>query len=144
MCRPNGCTLNMSTPPGFGPADALIGAAADADRILRQLTAALDAGGVAPSTLLSVVGEWVDRMARLAKVIIDSRIDERRLALEAAQLQLVRVAVGRAIAAAGLDLEQRAMFLRVLGAELKTAPLEIEAGERRESMRLPPGGPGDG
>jgi hypothetical protein len=101
--------------------------AADADRILTQLTAALDAGGIAPSTLLDVVGQWVDRMARLAKVIIDSRLGERRLELEAEQLQWVRVAVARAIVAAQLDAATRVVFLRAFATTCASATSPIKS-----------------
>jgi hypothetical protein len=115
------------------PADALLGATHDADRILQQLKASLSAGDVQPSAMLSIVGEWVDRVARLAKVVIDTRIDLRRVELDAERLQLVRVAVGRAIGAADLDPGQRARFLRVLAAGLR-----VEAEDRQPSVRIVP------
>jgi hypothetical protein len=122
------------------PGEALMSATHDADRILQQLKSALSAGDLQPSAMLSVVGEWVDRVSRLAKVVIDARIDVRRVELETEKLQVVRLALGRAIVAAQLDAEQRAALLRSFAAELR---VEGDALERRSSMRTLPSGPGD-
>ena len=118
------------------PGEALMSATHDADRILQQLKSALSAGDLQPSAMLSVVGEWVDRVSRLAKVRIDARIEVRRVELEAEKLQLVRVALGRAIVAAELEPGQRTALLRAFALELRA---EVTAVERRSEMRaLPP------
>jgi hypothetical protein len=111
------------------PGEALMAATADADAILQRLKAGIGAGGVSPSTLVDTIGQWIDRVGRLAKVVVDARIDMRKVELEAEQVQIMRVAVARAIAAAQLDAATRAVFLRVLASELRTqvSPPELES-----------------
>jgi hypothetical protein len=61
----------------------------------------------------------VDRVARLAKIVIDARISERRVQLEAQQIKLMAAAVERMFDAIGLTVEQRLNATRVLMTELR-------------------------
>lgn len=91
--------------------------------ILQRLKAKLAAGEAFDGGLLSVIGDWLDRTARLSKVVLDVRIDERRVQLEGAQARIVGMAMNRALEASVLTREQRTAFTQVFIQELR-------AGER--------------
>jgi hypothetical protein len=117
------------------PSQALLAAARDADAISQRLRRALAAGETSPSVLLSTVGEWLDRVARLSKLVVDARLDERRAALDAERAQLVRIALQRAVAAAELDAATRVVVLRAFAAELRVGP---HAEDQRPSVQVVP------
>lgn len=74
--------------------------------------------------VLSEARQLSEGLARL-------RLGERQVELDAERLQLVRVALGRAVAAAELGAGQRSTVFRVFAAEVRAGPglLEIEDGD---------------
>lgn len=96
------------------PGEALVAAAADADSMLQRLKSRL-ATGELTGTELTAFGEWIDRTSRIAKTVLDARIDERRARLTEQQGQLLY---------AGLD-----QFVRTL-------PADLHAGARRQIAQM--------
>jgi hypothetical protein len=68
------------------PGEALVSAAVDADRIVQLLKRSLESGETLKAGELRLLGEWLDRTGRLAKTVLDARVDERRVRLTEAQL----------------------------------------------------------
>jgi hypothetical protein len=65
----------------FEPRDAptvLISAMEDADGILQRLKMQVSEGQV-DGPALSALGDWIDRVTRISKTIVDARVDERRV-----------------------------------------------------------------
>lgn len=77
------------------PADALMAAAMLADELVQRLHRDLREKGTLNSASLMALGDGLDRVGRLSKVVIDARIDERRVRLSEAQgIQMHTVIVG--------------------------------------------------
>lgn len=70
------------------PVDALLGAAHDADATVQQIKRQF-ADGRLTAAELEALGSWLDRVGRLAKTVLDARIDERRVRLSEQQGQLL-------------------------------------------------------
>lgn len=75
---------------------------------------------------LSLYGEAIDRLARVAKLTVDANISERHVRIAEQQGTLIVEILRRALARAGLPSEQRSLVEKALGAELReyaaTAP----------------------
>lgn len=67
------------------PGEALVSAAVDADQIVQKLKRSLDAGEEIKPSELRALGDWLDRTGRLAKTVLDARVDERRVRVTEAQ-----------------------------------------------------------
>ena len=71
------------------PEEILLDALHDTNAVLRQIKHELGAGSLS-STLLAVAGEWFDRVARIAKVVVDgdiaARLERRRERVTAEQV----------------------------------------------------------
>ena len=61
------------------PGEALVSAAVDADQIVQKLKRALESGEQIKAGELRALGEWLDRTGRLAKTVLDARVDERKV-----------------------------------------------------------------
>ncbi len=61
------------------PGEALVSAAVDADQIVQRLKLALESGEQIKAGELRALGEWLDRTGRLAKTVLDARVDERKV-----------------------------------------------------------------
>ncbi|RZU16431.1 hypothetical protein EV645_3996 [Kribbella rubisoli] len=71
------------------PGEALLAAATTADGLVQRLQHELaEAERLAPATLMAL-GEWLDRVGRLSKTVLDARIDERRTRVSEAQGQRI-------------------------------------------------------
>jgi hypothetical protein len=104
--------------------DWLLGSVTDGDGGPVELSEGQRATFAALSPILREARQLSEGLARL-------RLGERLVELDAERLQLVRVALGRAIAAAELEAGQRSVLLRVLAAELRVrGRLEIEDGSQ--------------
>lgn len=92
---------------GMAPAEALAvaqGRAAAMGELLARALLTVDAGDLwgpnhlgdgAPHVAVEMLGEWNDRLARIAKAAADAGIDERRVRLEEAQVVLMERIVRR-------------------------------------------------
>lgn len=80
------------------PGEALMAACADADALVQRLKRQLATSEQIDQASLTAFGEWIDRVGRLSKVVIDARIDERRTRLAEHQGVLL-VGVIRAVLA---------------------------------------------
>lgn len=102
------------------PADALLAAAQDADGMLQRLKRDMAEGTLQPAQLLAF-GDWIDRTARIAKTVLDARIDERKARLAERDGQLLASGLQWWLRQVGLDQDPRArsllgLMLRELGA----------------------------
>lgn len=70
------------------PGEALLAAARDADQMLQRVKGQLDAGRLTGADL-TAFGEWIDRVGRLSKLVIDTRLEERRTRLSEQQAKLL-------------------------------------------------------
>lgn len=71
------------------PGEVLLAAVADVDGIVQKLKARIrEAGELTPSDL-DALGEWLDRASRMARSVLDARVDERRVQVNERQGQLV-------------------------------------------------------
>lgn len=71
------------------PADALLSAAKDADLVIQRLKGQVRSGEGLDLAALSVLGDWIDRVGRLSKVVIDAKLDERDVQLAQADADRV-------------------------------------------------------
>jgi hypothetical protein len=83
------------------PGEALVSAAVDADAIVQRLKSSMDAGEEFRPGELRALGDWLDRVARISKTVIDARVDERKVRVTELQhrqfteiLKAVLVALG--------------------------------------------------
>lgn len=116
------------------PADALMAAATLADELVQRLHRDLRERGTLNSASLMALGDGLDRVGRLSKVVIDARIDERKVRLSEAQgVQMHRVLVG-VLTDLGHDVSP--------GSEAAQVVLRHLAPLRAGSLRVIEGGPG--
>lgn len=111
--------LAAADEPRRTPGEALLAAAGDADQILQQLKRRVQEGQAIDGPLLQALGDWLDRTARLSKVVLDARIDERKIELQQGQAKIVIAALRSALEVVDLEPWQRrglmAAFLQGLG-----------------------------
>src|SRR5262249_2273181 len=74
--------------PPRDPGTVLLSAMSDADRLLQQLKAQLDAGAF-DGPALQALGEWIDRAARISELLIDVGFAERQARYVDAQAALL-------------------------------------------------------
>jgi hypothetical protein len=118
------------------PAEALMAAAEDADLVLQRIKSEIQSGAVS-STQLEALGEWLDRVARLSKLIVDARIDERRVRLQEREADLLEVGLRWWLDAVGLAGDQRAgRLLHVMLCALGEGRVPTE----REALAIEAGG----
>lgn len=87
-------------------ADVMTSAMNDAHSLLQRLKVNM-ANGRLEASDLSALGEWVDRAGRLAKLVADAGIEERRIKIAEGQGALIFEAIERILAALGLGEEHR-------------------------------------
>lgn len=66
----------------FGERDAgevLVAAVADVDGIVQKLKQRVRQAGELKPADLDALGEWLDRASRMAKSVLDARVDDRRV-----------------------------------------------------------------
>lgn len=113
--------------PDRDPAQMLLDATGEADRIVRRL---LDGEDVMSRASLTAVGEWLDRVARLSKLVLDARIDERLARVSEVQGQLIAFCVRRILDDLDLTTEQQQLVPTVVPRALRQMA-ELEAGNGR-------------
>jgi PAS domain-containing protein len=114
------------------PVDALLDASQTADRVVGLLKAQLD-GRALDATILQSLGEWLDRLGRLAKAVVDGRLDERRTRVAERDGAMVAAILTTALTECGVDAtspEVRAIVVEVLtdAAEGRITPLPLPRG----------------
>lgn len=137
--------VELGEVPQSNPLETLIARHDEADamvRLLRLLVGSLDLGvGFAPKqpsaagslytdqphVLVGMLGEWTDRHARIAKVLLDNDVDQRRLRLQSGRVEALFSAI---MDAAGelLDGSDRDRFGEALALALQRR-LAIGAGQ---------------
>ena len=115
--------------PRRDPADALQAAAQDADVIVQRLKRQVRAGDVIDIPSLQVLGDWLDRVSRLSKGVLDARIDERRVELEQVRANMVISSFHASLEDLGLSEVERDGVARRFVAGLTIAKSETVAGE---------------
>lgn len=110
---------------GLPPRDAaaaLISATQDADLVLQRLKdEALDDSGRVNMVVIGAVGEWLDRVGRLAKVCLDSKAEMARVALAESQGVVIASVLNRIFDRLALTPEQWAMVPVIVPEELRRA-----------------------
>lgn len=101
------------------PATALLAACHDADSILAQLKAQAAGEERLTAATLTAMGDWLDRVTRIAKVVLDARVDARLVQIEEARANLVVGAVLAGLDAIGVEPDRQQVAVRVLLAELR-------------------------
>ena len=69
----------------FGERDAgevLVAAVADVDGIVQKLKQRVRSAGELKPSDLDALGEWLDRVARMSRAVLDLKLDERRVRVE--------------------------------------------------------------
>jgi len=85
------------------PGEALVSAAVDADQIVQKLKRALEAGEQIKPGELRALGEWLDRTGRLAKTVLDARVDERKVRITELQHRELFAIIAAVLAELGHD-----------------------------------------
>jgi hypothetical protein len=101
------------------PDQALLAAAAQADRIAQALAARVQEGARPDPVDLYELGSWLDRTGRLCRSVVELRLDERRTRLAERQGELLAGAVRAILDRLDLDARQRALVGEVVPAELR-------------------------
>lgn len=100
--------------------EVLVSAMVDADAILQRLKQNIAEGRFTAADL-SALGDWIDRAARISKVLIDAKFDERRVRIaEATGAQLAEV-VRRILERLELSSQQQALVTVVVPEEFRRA-----------------------
>lgn len=99
-------------------------AAHDADVIVQELKLELRDGGSFSAAVLTALGDWIDRVGRLSKIVIDARINERQVELEEGQAALIVDAFHAAVEAIARNLSpgDRDLLIRTFLHGLGRAP----------------------
>jgi hypothetical protein len=105
--------------PARDPAEALISAAQEADRIAQGLAVRVRGGGEMVATDLAALGEWLDRVGRLARSVVDSRLDERRVRIDERLGGALAEVIRRVVDQLPLTAEQRDEARPVIARELR-------------------------
>lgn len=71
------------------PGEVLMAAVSDVDAIVQKIKQQVDRREELTGTDLLVLGEWLDRAAKLAKTALDARVQEQQVRRAEAQGQLV-------------------------------------------------------
>jgi len=85
------------------PGEALVSAAVDADQIVQRLKLALESGEQIKAGELRALGEWLDRTGRLAKTVLDARVDERKVRITELQHAELFAIIAAVLAELGHD-----------------------------------------
>jgi len=96
-------------------ADVLTSAMNDAHSLLQRIKQNIADGRFSEADM-RVLGDWVDRVARISKLVVDSGVQERRFELEAAQARMVVATFERALARSNFTDAQKHEF-KVIAAE---------------------------
>jgi hypothetical protein len=103
-------------------ADVLTSAMNDAHALKERLKENLAAGRITEMQAFSALGEWVDRSARISKLVVDAGIEERQVRLaESAVDQVVQV-VNMILDDLGLDARQRDLVPVVVPRAFRSIP----------------------
>jgi hypothetical protein len=87
------------------PGEALLAAAAEADAMVQRLRGQLD-DGVFDAASVAALGDWLDRVARISKIVLDARVDERRLRISEARGNYWAAVIKEILAGLALTPEQ--------------------------------------
>ena len=107
-------------------ADVMLAAMNDSHGLLQRLKANIASGQVQVSDL-SALGDWIDRAARISKMVADAGIEERRMKLTEGQGQLIALAIRQILDALGLSPDQQQLVPVVVPRILRSIG-EAEAG----------------
>jgi hypothetical protein len=88
------------------PAEALLAAAREADVMAQRLRSRLDANGLLDASSVEALGQWLDRVARISKIVLDARVDERRLRISEARGNYWAAVIKEILAGLALTPEQ--------------------------------------
>jgi hypothetical protein len=121
------------------PAEQLLAAAREADRMAQRLRRALDERGGLDAASLTALGEWLDRVGRLSRAVIDTKLDERQVRLAERYGDMVAGAIEAILA----DLSAR---LRLAGVDAGVVDVQwpgwVAQVVPRRSLELTAGGGG--
>jgi hypothetical protein len=110
------------------PATALLAAAQDADSILQRIKLTIGRDQELTPALLTALGDWIDRTSRVAKLVVDARIDERRTRLSEQQGRILALTIQAILGRLELSPAQRDLIPVVVPEELRRAgQMELEA-----------------
>lgn len=109
------------------PAQALLAAVKDADGVTQALKQSM-AGGHLDPLVLDTLGDWIDRVGRLAKVVLDARVEEREAAIEEKQIKQITTGINRVFDRLGIVGEQRDLAARITAEEFRRLAREEAEG----------------
>lgn len=92
------------------PGEALVSAAVDADQIVQRLKSSIEAGEEFKPGELRALGDWLDRVARISKTVIDARVDERRVRVTELQHRQFEAILKAVLRALGHDPDDQAVI----------------------------------
>lgn len=105
----------------FEPRDAgeaLAAAAQNGDQVLRSLQHRMELAGELRAHDLEALGQWMDRVSRLSKAVLDARVDDRRVRISEQQGQLVADVIRGTLTDLGVDARDPRV-VRVLSLRLR-------------------------
>lgn len=101
------------------PGEALMAAASDADALVQRLKRQLVTAEQVDHASLTALGEWIDRVGRLSKVVLDARIDERRMRVSERQGTQIAGVIKAILSDLNLTPEQWALVPMVVPMRLR-------------------------
>lgn len=109
--------------------DVLLSAMNDSHALLQRLKQNIAAGTITAADM-SALGDWVDRSARVSKLVIDTGIHERQVRLAEGQGALIAQVIQRLLDRLVLDERQRALVPIVVPELLRSVegPPALESG----------------
>lgn len=126
------------------PGDALLAAAEMADELMQRLRIELNKDGKLSPSLLSAIGEWLDRSSKLNKTVLDARLDERTARIDERNVRISNLqakqlddVLRRILGELGHDLAPGGPVAEVVGRHLRAMgeeDLRLRSGLRRSDV----------
>lgn len=101
------------------PAIALTSALSDSDVVVQKIKGLLENGEGLDGTHIEALGQWLDRVGRLSKLVIDAKLDERKARRDEATARMIGEAIRGVLAEMNLTPEQQRLIPIVVPRQLR-------------------------
>lgn len=105
-------------PPPRDAAEALMSALSDSDAVVQKLKEMIGSGVFDPAQI-EALGSWLDRVGRLSKLVIDSKLDERKVRRDEQTAKMIADAIRGVLAELELTPEQQRLVPIVVPRQLR-------------------------
>lgn len=100
-------------------AEALTGALADSDLVVQNIKQMIESNGTLEVAQIDALGAWLDRVGRLAKLVMDAKLDERKARRDETTARMIGDAIRGVLAELHLTPEQLLLVPLVVPRQLR-------------------------